>query len=302
MRAVKGTRLLAALVLVSYAAAAATLAQSCSFIPSSRLNDDFTFGLVLGPDHSYYVDSYGKPVVLLYNKNSRDPSYRELVDFLNSDKTDLFPYDDAGTGTAPSFSFGDPRRLVDRDFWLRVAEGLASQPTPRICSDFAEMLHNDAEIHGIRAGYVSINLASSSAGHAIDVFNTTDMGLVFIDDTGGDPKTQPGGAGSINLGSTNSWDKVAYLQAGSPYGVISLSVADRYGFNYSGYDKWLSTKQEFDSISAQYDSLRAGRTVVPKADYDRLQQMAAQMVDLSRQLGGVWESIGIVTDFTVTWE
>jgi hypothetical protein len=294
--------MLAAVVFVACAVAVVTLVQGCAIIPSSRLNDDFSFGLVWGPDRSYYVDSYGKPIVLLYNKNARDPSYTELVAFLNADKTDLFPYDESGTVTASPFSFGDPRRLVDRGFWLRVAEEQTSQPTPRICSDFAEMLHNDAEIHGIRAGYVTITLASSSSGHAIDVFNTTDRGLVFIDDTGGDPHTQTASAGPMTPGDTGSWDKVAYLEAGKPYGVISLSVADQYGLDYSGYDKWLSTKQEFDSIGAQYDSLRAGRSVVPRTDYDRLQTMAAQMSALAEQLGDIWKSLGTVTDFNITWE
>ncbi len=256
----------------------------------------------MGKDRSYYVDSYGKPVVLLYNKDARDPSYAELVAFLNTDKTDQFPYDVAGTGAAPSFTFGDPRRLVDKAFWTKVAEGLASQATPRICSDFAEMLHNNAEIHGFRAGYVGITLAGTTSGHAIDVFNTTDKGLVYVDDTGGDPKTPTAGGSSLNLGSSSSWDKIAYLETGKDYGVISLSVADQYGFDYAGYDQWLATKQQFDNLAAQYDSLRAGRTVVPKTDYDRLQAMAAQMKDLTKQLGGVWESLGKVSDFSIIWQ
>ena len=289
------------LVVVSLAILAG-MTQACVFATSSRLNDQFTFGLVMGKDRSYYVDSYGKPVVLLYNKDARDPSYAELVAFLNADKTDQFPYDVAGTGAAPSFTFGDPRRLVDKALWTKVAEGLASQPTPRICSDFAEMLHNNAEIHGFRAGYVGITLAGTNTGHAIDVFNTTDRGLVFVDDTGGDPKTPTAGDSSLDLGSSGSWDKIAYLETGKDYGVISLSVADRYGFDYSGYDQWIAKKQQFDSLAAQYDSLRAGRTVVPKTDYDRLQTMAAQMKDLAKQLGGVWESLGTVSDFSTTWQ
>ncbi len=296
-----GSTALSALVLVSSLFLSGA-AQACLFAPSSRLNDNYTFGLVLGPDRSYYVDSYGKPVVLLYNRNAKDPSFSELVDFLNADKTDRFPYDDAGTSTAPSYSFGDPRRLVDKNLWTKIAQGLGSPPTPRICSDFAEMLHNNAEIHGIRAGYVSITLAGSTSGHAIDVFNTTDKGLVFVDDTGGDPKTPTASAGSLDLGSSGSWDKIAYLETGKDYGVIGLNVADRYGFDYSGYDQWLATKQEFDTLAAQYDSLRAGRTVVPKADYDRLQAMASQMKDLAKQLGGVWESLGMVSGFTITWQ
>ena len=138
--------------------------QSCSlFTPSPRLDDHFSFGLVR-QGRTYYVDSYGEPVVLLYNDQAVDPSYQQLVDFLNSDQTDLFPYDSSAIGTLPSFSRGDPLRLVDIRFWRGVAEGTQAQPVPRICSDFAQTLHNNAELRGIRAGYVSINFASTSPG------------------------------------------------------------------------------------------------------------------------------------------
>jgi hypothetical protein len=47
-----------------------------------------------------------------------------------------------------------------------------------VCADFARTLHNNAEKAGIRAGYVLCT------DHAMNVFETTDKGLVYIDATG----------------------------------------------------------------------------------------------------------------------
>jgi hypothetical protein len=60
-----------------------------------------------------------------------------------------------------------------------------------VCADFAEMLHNNAEKAGWRAAYVSIALGSSpdypsGSGHALNAFDTTDRGLVFVDCVNGD--------------------------------------------------------------------------------------------------------------------
>jgi hypothetical protein len=53
-----------------------------------------------------------------------------------------------------------------------------------VCADFAETLHNNAEKAGWRAAYVGIDLAGSERGHALNAFQTTDQGLVYIDCTG----------------------------------------------------------------------------------------------------------------------
>lgn len=51
-----------------------------------------------------------------------------------------------------------------------------------VCGDFARDVHNNAELSGIRAAYVVVELPS--AYHALNAFKTTDRGLVFIDCTG----------------------------------------------------------------------------------------------------------------------
>ena len=152
---------------------------------------NYTFGLVKGPE-GVHSNSYGDFVVLINNKNSVDPTYNQLIKFLKNDKTDEYLYQyviNMGSyyGTAESH--------VNITLVKGIVDGTEDMIIPRICSDFAQRLHNAAELAGIHCGYVSIDLSgytdpsnlgiSSDTGHALNVFNTTDRGLVYIDCTGG---------------------------------------------------------------------------------------------------------------------
>ena len=108
----------------------------------------------------YYAGGDGQYTELFNNPQAHDPSWDELVTFLASDKTDEHDY-------------------IYGSF---------------VCADFAEMLHNNAEASGIRAAYVLVDLSGYSdpynygipynTGHALNAFDTTDRGLVYIDCTG----------------------------------------------------------------------------------------------------------------------
>ena len=90
----------------------------------------------------------GSRIVLHNNMSAKDPSYEELKAFLKADLTDSIPYND---------SF--------------------------VCSDCAEVVHNNAEAAGIRAAFVSVDFYERDKGHACNAFNTTDRGLIFVDCT-----------------------------------------------------------------------------------------------------------------------
>ena len=101
------------------------------------------------PSISYKVitdraDALDKHPVLMENPNAHDPTYQELMDFLSTDDTVHNKY-------------------VNPDF---------------TCADFAIELQNHAESHDIRCGYTGLNFEGKSTGHAIDVFDTIDDGLV----------------------------------------------------------------------------------------------------------------------------
>jgi hypothetical protein len=121
--------------------------------------------------------------VLINNKNAADPTYAQLVSFLNSDKTDESPY--TAANDTPNTYYGTAKSHVDLTRIQNIIDGTADPNNPDVCSDFAERLHNDAEMAGIKCAYVSVDL--STGLHALDAFQTSDKGLVYIDDTGAVP-------------------------------------------------------------------------------------------------------------------
>lgn len=117
---------------------------------------------------SYLVGAQGQPIILTNNPIAKNPSWQQLTTFLKSDRTDQRRYD----------------------------LGLF------VCADFAQMLHNNAEKAGWRAAYVAIQLGPSpdnptAAGHALNAFETTDRGLVFIDSTGVQSASGPSNADKV---------------------------------------------------------------------------------------------------------
>ena len=93
--------------------------------------------------------------------------------------------------------------------WPELKEFLEQDDTDRLayvegsfdCSGFAITLRDSAARCGIRCAYVEIEFAVEG-GHALDAFETTDRGLVYVD--------------SIEA------DQIAYVKLNELYGVISL--------------------------------------------------------------------------------
>lgn len=101
------------------------------------------------PKQGFQFGGDGHSLILVNNPQAHDPSWEELKEFLHQDKTDKYLYTD---------SF--------------------------VCADFAEMLHNNAEEAGIMSAYIFIEFDNTYIDHALNAFNTTDRGLIYIDDTG----------------------------------------------------------------------------------------------------------------------
>ena len=122
-------------------------------------------GVVQTRDGDLVAGADGEPIVLVNNPDAEDPSWIDLYEFLRDDTTDKQEYDE------DSF----------------------------VCADFAEMLHNNAEAAGLRCAYVVIRLGPSElypngASHALNAFDTTDRGMVYIDSAGiPDEETGPVG-------------------------------------------------------------------------------------------------------------
>lgn len=136
-----------------------------------RINDDYA---ALQNDYRYSQESYRNLVERIEQADLINIGWVELKQFLAADNADSLTYIEG------SFD----------------------------CSGFAITLRDNATSCGIRCAYVEIEFFTGN-GHALNAFETTDMGLIYID----------------NIDA----DQVAYVETGKPYGVISLDgVKSRY--------------------------------------------------------------------------
>ena len=148
-------------------------------IPTTNTNGETPTTLV-NFNGKQFENSDNSSTVLTNNVSSVDVSYNQLVNFLKEDQTDKIPF-------------------VNGSFE---------------CNEFALTLHNNAEEKGIRAGFVII-VYDSHGEHAINVFNTTDKGVIYVDDTG--MCTNP---------DNEDFDTTVNLEAERDYKPISLFVND----------------------------------------------------------------------------
>jgi len=108
------------------------------------------------------VGANGHQLHVINNPNATDVTYAEVKAFIVLDKTDEFIYN------YDSF----------------------------VCADYSELVHNNAEQYGIKAGMVSVDF-TYGVGHMFNVFNTTDCGLIYVDCTEYDSYVD-----SFKIGST----------------------------------------------------------------------------------------------------
>ena len=186
---------------------------------------------------SYFADSYGRAIVLINNSDAVDPAYSDLLNFLLKDDTDSFPNQpELSNLPQPTFS-GSIENSVDLREIQKAIDNLLPYPgVPRLAADFAERLHNNSEMAGIRCGFALVQLEGLSGLYTLDVYNTSDKGLVYIDDIGS----------LANSGMVNS-DKVVELQLGQPYVPTSLFPGDGlYSWTSQGVVKTVNTIWEND--------------------------------------------------------
>lgn len=122
---------------------------SAGLLPKLNDNEEYVFykGAVM-------VGACNQYIVLRNNPSAKNPAWADLKAFLKADQTDRQAY-------------------------------IAGKFT---CGDFAEILHNNAEAAGIRAAIVAIELKPAELAegviyHSLNAFETTDHGLMYIDDT-----------------------------------------------------------------------------------------------------------------------
>ena len=218
----------------------------------------------------------GERIHLVSNPDAKDVSFAELRSFILEDDTDEATY----------------------------IEGV------RICGDFAETLHNNAERAGIRAAFVGIDFVDEEIGHALNAFCTLDRGLVYVDCQG------PGQAEpwqDKTYDSDTGQDKIAYIEGGKEYGLISINKAESLQYSFyiehaQNCQRLADMLEDYENEVDAYNRALGGRYSLPEPEYsrfrawaDRLDSMEEEFDELSDSLGGCWESGGMVETIEIYW-
>jgi YHS domain-containing protein len=242
-------------------------------------------------DGKVLVGGDGKPIILIDNPDAIDPTYAELLAFIQQDTTDANNY-------------------------------LEDSLIGYVCADFAEDVHNNAEAAGIRAASVSVDFEGDEKGHACNAFNTIDKGLVYIDCTGQGFEEKlnfhPEYTGKEYVfvsDNPDSWDAVAYIKVGKEYGLVPLAKARAlyYSF-YEEYEEKWQVYQEllaaFNDEVTQFNQEIQGKTyykgseeLARMEDWQAELEKQGELLDrLSEELGNVrFEPKGIVRDVWIHW-
>ena len=203
-----------------------------------------------------YTEAKGEQIKLTNQSNTHNPTWSELKTFLQKDNTESLPY-------------------VDNLY---------------TCGDFATTLHDNAEKAGIRAGVVAIDFENDAIGHGINIFYTTDRGMVYIDDTGTDT-------------ASCKYDGVGYLEVGKDYGTVDIIVAN--SFLYEDYvsmaNMWKQYNSDVEAYNA-YITYLNGKTSCTSAELSKAQDWEAKLkLERSGLPKCFSKPLGIVKDFKLYW-
>ena len=247
--------------------------------------------LLQNPDYIYengaiLVDGGDEPIRLINNPAATNLTYKEVLAFITLDTTDLLQYIERGNPTGAR---------------------------PFVCSDFAKSVHNNAETAGIRSGCVSIDWADGGIGHAVNAFETSDLGLVYFDCTGKSIFSQI--EENDAKAAVGSWDKVAYIEQGKRYGVIGLAFAASPDYSFfEEYDQqWAEFKQLMVAYNAEvklYNQEIEGKVFhYGTADFQRIRLWEQELINRENVLDKITNKIGksrfrplgVVSNFEIHW-
>jgi hypothetical protein len=232
----------------------------------------------------YLLVQDGDNINLVNNDEAVDPTWDEMIAFLEDDNTDRKEY----------------------------------VPDKFICGGFAQELHNNAEAGGIKSAWVAIDIEGDPLGHALNAFNTTDKGMVFVDCTGKGLLDKldyiDAGPDVTVYGMADSWDRIAYIQVGEKYGVISMDVADSPSYNeYILYsmelERFENLVNDFNEEIMRFSDLTSGKdsSISPPHGltvdqwHERLASQDAEIQELGESLGAFWMNMGIVEKVEIYW-
>jgi hypothetical protein len=241
------------------------------------------------PTWSYSIpvsNATGATVALTNYKNATDPSWDSLMAFLKADDTIKIQY------VFPDFT----------------------------CADFARTLHDKAEAKRIKCGFVAIEFYNRSidfsiydnnnskfkpptrspdVGHGLNVFKTTDRGLVYVD-----------ASSQSDFVSDKPEIRIAYVEEGQELNEIDLDWATNTSFGF--YQNYKRTQLDFiadqrvyyKDLAAYEARLSAnGNIMTPelKVENDQLNSRAVELNARKSRIGPFYYPIGIVKKLEPYW-
>jgi len=256
--------------------------------PASELDDRVT-GYNALPEYAQQYTNVQPPIAkasgeainLINNPNAKNVSFDKLRAFILEDDTDEEPY------------------IIG----------------VRMCVDFAETLHNNAEQAGIKTAIVGIKFRDEEIGHALNVFQTKDKGLVYVDCTGEGIKPVTFKEWPKDQTYPVEHDKIAYIEQGEKYGVISIDKARSLWYSFyveygQDWQKYADMVEEYNEEVIRYNNEVMGKVYhkgspeleLLEAWKAELLEKEKQIKDLADILGNyLFESLGIVETVTIYW-
>jgi hypothetical protein len=228
-----------------------------------------------------YLKAPSLPIQLVNNPDAKDVSFAELKTFLLQDDTD------------------------DETYVTGV----------RTCGNFAEKLHNNAEEAEIKAAFVAVGFTDDSeTPHALNAFQTTDRGLVYVDCIGEGLETVTSEEWLVETNPCEN-DKVAYVEIGKEYGVISIDKANslQYSFYIEYTQDWESCKEmleDYNAEVARYNEEISGKVYYEGSpELEAIQLWEAELAEkeimideLAEDLGDCWfKPLGTVESVEIYW-
>lgn len=192
-------------------------------------------GFIYTEDGKIECGADGKAIILTNNATASDHTFDELMAFILADNSDTREY-------------------------------IVSGPGAFVCADFAEAVHNNAEAAGIRAAWVGLTFDGTKEGHALNAFETSDKGLVYIDCTNSGL--------AIEGKEPRSRDAIAYIETGKKYGVLPIERVlaakyEYYPFEYQFYvdceKAWLEYEEKlkvFNKEVTRYNSESSSQVLI----------------------------------------
>ena len=228
-----------------------------------------------------YAKASGERIHLTNNPDAKDVSFAELKSFILEDDTDEETY----------------------------------VPGVRMCGAFAETLHDNAERAGIRAAWVGVDFEDDSIGHALNGFQTTDRGFVYIDCTGEGLRPVTSEQWLYKEAHPCENDKVAYVEIGNEYGVISIDQAQllQYSFHVEYGQYWQKCEdmlEDYNNEVARYNEEISAKVyhqgspelAAIEAWEAELREKERMLDELADKLGNCWfEPLGIVETVEIYW-